>query len=133
MRVVVAGLVSCLLGCGSAGREDVEAASRQAAEARPQPASTQALAAPASSRSRPRPRLSREALLDQLQTRLSRPERGLRVETGPDGTRRIALDGHLQHATIAVVGPDGQLRTRCVDSPAAAAHALGVEPGISRP
>jgi hypothetical protein len=86
----------------------------------------------ASSRSEA-PRLSRQELLARLEARLARPAKGLRMQTGPDGTRRIALDGHLQHATIAVVGPDGSVRTSCVDGPAAAAHALGVEPLTSTP
>lgn len=90
--------------------------------ARPQP---QALADARPARA-PRPRLSPDELLAQLRSRLSRPAGGLREQLGRDGTRRIALDGHLQHATLAVVGPDGRVHTRCVDNPAAAARVLGV-------
>jgi hypothetical protein len=74
-----------------------------------------------------RPAISREALLERLHARLSRPEGELRVQRGPDGSRRVALDGHLQHATIAVVDQDGRVHTTCVDSPAAAARVLGVD------
>jgi len=80
-----------------------------------------------------KPRLSREQLLAQLRERLSRPAGGLREQLGPDGSRRIALDGHLQHATLAIVDADGHVHTSCVDSPAAAARALGLDQSAGTP
>ena len=65
-------------------------------------------------------------MMDALRARLSPPERELRVSVRPDGVRHVALEGQLQHATIAVRGPDGRVRTTCVDSYDAAARALGV-------
>ena len=65
-------------------------------------------------------------MMDALRARLSPPERELRVSVRPDGVRHVALEGQLQHATIAVRGPDGRVRTACVDNYAAAARALGV-------
>ena len=70
---------------------------------------------------------SPEALVGQLRARLSLPDGELRVQTRVDGTRRVALDGHLQHATIAVVDAEGVIRTTCVDSPPAAARAIGLQ------
>ena len=64
-------------------------------------------------------------MVDELRARLSRPEGELRVQTRSDGVRRVALDGHLQHATLAVVDASGRIHTTCVDSPEAAARVLG--------
>ena len=86
-----------------------------------EPSVPQPRSAPADRRATP------EALVEQLRTRLSLPEGDLRVQTRADGARRVALDGHLQHATIAVIDAEGRLRTTCVDSPAAAARAIGLQ------
>ena len=76
--------------------------------------------------------MSAEQWVEALRARLSRPEGELRVQTGRDGSHRVALDGHLQHATIAVMGADGRVHTSCVDGPEAAAHALSVPPRGTR-
>lgn len=68
-------------------------------------------------------------MLDALRGRMSDSARGLRKSVRPDGGYGYMLDGRLQHATVAVVGADGQLRTTCVNDLASATRVLGMDPG----
>ena len=68
---------------------------------------------------------------ERLRARLSRPDLRVATSIRRDGGRAFALDGAMQHAMIAVRGPDGQVRTTCVDTAEAAARLLSVAPGTA--
>jgi hypothetical protein len=74
-----------------------------------------------------------EQALHQIEARLARPDLRTATSLRPDGGRSIALNGTLQHAMIAVRGPDGRMRTTCVDTAQAAARVLGVQAPTKAP
>ena len=116
-------LLAPLTGCGVSPPPALPAG-----EVASSPASLAAVpsASPQAPRRRFAAALHPPRMMDALRARLSPPERELRVSERPDGVRHVALEGQLQHATVAVRGPDGRVRTACVDNYAAAARALGV-------
>lgn len=71
-------------------------------------------------------RATRAELIDRLRMPLSRSSEGLRFEPhGASGQQqRLRLQGRAQHAVVARIDEEGQLRMSCVESPEAAARAL---------
>jgi len=71
-------------------------------------------------------------LLDRLAPNLSRSSRGLHWVAVHGGVRSMDLQGRFAHATLAVRGADGVVRSVCVESADGAEAAARRAEGLSR-
>jgi hypothetical protein len=69
-----------------------------------------------------------QAVQRGLQQRLSHSTQGLSERRGPDGSRRVSLEGRFQHVLIVNQDEQGQSHVMCVDTPEGVAAALGNGP-----
>ena len=71
-------------------------------------------------------------LLDRLAPSLSRSSQGLHWVAGRGGVRSMDLQGRFAHATLAVRGSDGVVRSVCVESTDGAEAAARRAEGLAR-
>ncbi|MFI5308904.1 MAG: post-PEP-CTERM-1 domain-containing protein [Polyangiales bacterium] len=73
---------------------------------------------------------SAQELLDRIAPGLSRSSEGLRFVRSASGVRSMDLHGRFAHATLAVRGPDGAVRSVCVETREAAEATLRSAEGL---
>lgn len=97
-----------------------------ASNATPQSVDGQKAAVDANGRIRPITPDEARALIESVAPSLSQSDAGLTRTVLPNGAVAVDLDGRFESATLATIGPDGNVEAECVTTEAEASRFLGL-------